>query len=210
MVILMKKSMIPNLLTLIRICLVPIMIILSIFKLYYIVIVLAIIGALTDLLDGKLARAWHVTSIIGAKLDDVADKTFAIGLLLCLVFKYNSVILILLLEIVIASLNYYYYKKTNHTETLMVGKIKTTFLFVTIISYFLNIITNNLGIINNGFRYATINLQIICIIKYYLNYYRLTHKLTVEDSIEHKRIMNDETIIVKSLDDLYKIAKKDD
>ena len=206
----MKKSEIPNLLTLIRICLVPIMIILSIFDLYIVVIPLAIIGALTDLLDGKLARAWHVTSLKGAKLDDVADKVFAIGLLICLLTKYNAVILILLLEILIASLNYYYYKVTNHTETLMAGKIKTTVLFVTIIFYFINIITNNLDTINRGFRLATINLQLICLVKYYINFIRITHKLTVEDSIAHKKIMKDETIVVESLDDLYKISKKDD
>lgn len=206
----MKKSEIPNLLTLIRICLVPIMIILSFFNLYIIVIPLAIIGALTDLLDGKLARMWHVTSLKGAKLDDVADKTFAIGLLICLTPRFFSVVLILLLEILIASLNYYYYKVTNHTETLMVGKIKTTFLFVTIIFYFINILTNNLDSINNGFRLATINLQLICLVKYYINFLRLTHKLTVEDSPAHKKIMNDETIVVESLDDLYKITKKDD
>ena len=206
----MKKSEIPNLLTLIRICLVPIMIILSLFDLYIIVIPLAIIGALTDLLDGKLARAWHVTSLKGAKLDDVADKIFAIGLLICLMSKYDSVIAILFFEILIAGLNYYYYKVTNHTETLMVGKIKTTILFITIIFYFINILTNNLNIINKGFRLTTINLQLICLIKYYINFIRQTHKLTVEDSKEHKKIMNDETIIVESLDDLYKVTKKDD
>ncbi len=206
----MKKSEIPNLLTLTRICLVPIMIILSILNLYYIVIPLAILGAITDLLDGYLARKWHVVSLKGAKLDDIADKTFAIGLLVCLVPKFFSVILILFLEAMIAGLNYYYYKVTNHTETLYVGKIKTTVLFVTIIFYFINILTNNLDVINRGLRLTTINLQLICLVRYYINFLRLTHKLTVEDSLAHKKIMNDETIIVENLDDLYKVTKKGD
>ena len=128
----MKKYMIPNLLTLIRIMLVPIMIIFSLFKVYKIVIFLAIIGALTDFFDGKLARYWHVTSIKGAKLDNFADKVFSIGLLICLIPKFKNLTLILVLEIIIGLLNYYYHKKTKKTETLMVGKFKTTFLFFNI------------------------------------------------------------------------------
>ena len=205
----MKKSMIPNLLTFIRICLVPIIIILSIFKLYTPVIILAIIGALTDFLDGKLARYWHVTSLKGAKLDDVADKTFGIGLLLALIFKFKSLIIVLFLEIMIGGLNYYYHKKTNNTETLLVGKFKTAFIFITIILYFISITTGNVTFLNRGFRGVTINLQIICLIEYYLRYYKITHKITVDEIEEHKKIMNDETMVVESIEDLYSYMKKD-
>ena len=206
----MKKYMIPNLLTLIRICLVPIMIILSLFKAYKIVIFLAIVGALTDMLDGKLARYWHVTSLKGAKLDDIADKVFSIGLLICLVPKYKNIIIILILEILIGSLNYYYYKKTNKTETLMIGKFKTTYLFITIILYFLNIVTTKFSFLNNGFRFMTINLQILCLISYYLKYYKTTHKIKEND--EQQELLNDNTIVVDSIDDLYryKHINKDD
>lgn len=206
----MKKYMIPNLLTLIRICLVPIMIILSLFKAYKIVIFFAIIGALTDMLDGKLARYWHVTSLKGAKLDDIADKIFSIGLLICLVSKYKNIVIILFLEILIGTLNYYYYKKTDKTETLMVGKVKTTFLFITIILYFLNIITNKFSFLNSGFKFTTINLQILCLISYYLNYYKTTHN--IKENNEQQELLNDNTIIVNNIDDLYryKHINKDD
>lgn len=162
------------------------------------------------MLDGKLARYWHVTSLKGAKLDDIADKVFSIGLLLSLVFRFKSLIIVLLLEILIGGLNYYYHVKTNNTETLMIGKFKTTFIFITIILYFISIATGGVGIINNGFRWVTINLQILCLIKYYLNYYKITHKITVEEIEEHKKIMNDETMVVESIEDLYSYMKKDD
>ena len=186
------------------------MIILSLFKAYKIVIFLAIVGALTDMLDGKLARYWHVTSLKGAKLDDIADKVFSIGLLICLVPKYKNIIIILILEILIGSLNYYYYKKTNKTETLMIGKFKTTYLFITIILYFLNIVTTKFSFLNNGFRFMTINLQILCLISYYLKYYKTTHKIKEND--EQQELLNDNTIVVDSIDDLYryKHINKDD
>lgn len=203
----MKKSMIPNLLTFIRICLTPIMIILSLFKLYKIVIVLAIIGALTDMLDGKLARYWNVTSLKGAKLDDIADKVFAIGLLLCLIPKYKSgIALLLIFEIIIAITNYYYHKETNNTETLRVGKFKTTFLFVTIILYFLALY-NDLEILVTALKYTTINLQIICLISYYIKYYKIKNNIK-EDNYEEK--LENDTIVIDSVEDLYKLTKKDD
>ena len=204
----MKKSMIPNLLTLIRICLVPILIILFLFKLYIPATILAIIGAITDRLDGKLARMWKVTSLKGAKLDDVADKVFSIGLLLCLSFKFKSLIIIMVLEIITMLLNYYYHRKTNRTETLMVGKFKMTFLFITIILYFITLI-NGFNLFNNGFRFATINLQILCLISYFIKHYKVTHNIKDEYD-PYKMINENDTIVIENINDLYTYMKRDD
>ena len=201
----MKKNMIPNLLTFIRMCLVPIMIIFQIFKLYKITIVLAILGALTDLFDGMLARKWNVVSEKGKKLDELADKVFSIGLLICLIFTHKNILLVLLLEILIGGLNYYYYTKTNIAETLMIGKIKTTFLFIFIVLLFISMATKNLNFLHNGMLCATINLQVLCLMRYYLNYYKQTHKIKEEKTEELT-----DTIIVDSINDLYDYMKKDD
>ena len=78
------KKWLPNMLTGMRIVLTPIIIALGIMKQIELVIVFATLAALTDCLDGLLARKWNSVSEIGAKLDAVADKIFAIGLCLCL------------------------------------------------------------------------------------------------------------------------------
>ncbi len=44
-----------------------------------------VIAALTDLVDGYLARRWEITTTLGAFLDSVADKVLVTGLLLVLV-----------------------------------------------------------------------------------------------------------------------------
>ena len=44
-----------------------------------------VIAALTDLLDGYLARRWRITTTVGAFLDTVADKVLVAGALLALV-----------------------------------------------------------------------------------------------------------------------------
>ena len=68
---------IPNTLTLLRIALIPVMLVL-----FYLpsdwsraaAAAVFALAALTDLLDGWLARRWHQTSAFGAFLDPVADK----------------------------------------------------------------------------------------------------------------------------------------
>lgn len=205
------KQMIPNILTIIRIILTPIMILLSFLGHLKIVIVLAIIAALTDMIDGKLARYWCVTSLKGAKLDVVADKVFAIGLIACLLPKNKTMLPLLILEAIIALTNLFYHYKTNRTESLMIGKFKTTFLFITIICSFINTLTNKFDMLESGFKAVTINLQILSLIFYFLKFYEVIHQkeITVEDDISHQKIIKeieeDKTI---KIDNLVELTKK--
>ena len=65
---------IPNLLTLLRIILVPVIVILLIQGLYLKALIVFIVAALSDGLDGFLARILHQQTELGAYLDPIADK----------------------------------------------------------------------------------------------------------------------------------------
>jgi cardiolipin synthase len=65
---------IPNLLTLLRIVLVPVIVILLIQSLYVKALLVFIVAALSDVLDGFLARVLHQQTALGAYLDPIADK----------------------------------------------------------------------------------------------------------------------------------------
>lgn len=169
------KEIIPNVLTTIRIIITPILVILSLLKMWKLVIIFAIVGAITDFLDGKLARKFNTTSTIGAKLDTIADKVFALGLIICLIFKNRSYIIVLILELIIAFTNLYYYYKTQKVKSLKIGKFKTALLYITIICSFICILNKKFINPTNGLIYATINLQILSIIEY-LCYYIETRK----------------------------------
>ena len=54
-------------------------------------IVLAIAGALTDWLDGYLARELHQVSELGTYLDPIADKALVYGITVTLIFVYHIV-----------------------------------------------------------------------------------------------------------------------
>lgn len=176
----MKKN-IPNILTGLRIALTPIIIVFGLNNNLKVVIILTIIASLTDMLDGFLARKWNVISTFGAKLDTVADKFFAISLVICLMKKISLLIPVFILEILISGINLFYYIKYNNVKSLFIGKVKTTFLFITLILAFLTNIYENINLFVNILIIATLVLQVITIIKYLL-YNKLEVNLEFEKS----------------------------
>lgn len=82
-------STIPNLLSAIRICLIPVFAVLYLKGyVWWAVLVLAVSG-LSDFFDGKIARKFNQVSNLGKMLDPVADKLtiFAIAIVLFIKFK---------------------------------------------------------------------------------------------------------------------------
>jgi len=82
----------PNLLTLFRIFLIPVLVLIYFWPMRYREEVLSatfILAALTDWLDGYLARRMNATSRLGAFLDPVADKLIVASALVLLVSDTN-------------------------------------------------------------------------------------------------------------------------
>ncbi len=160
------KKWIPNTLTILRLVVTPLVIYLGIKEAIAPLIILAIFIALTDFLDGKLARLWHVESNLGAKLDTIADKTLAIGLLIILVVDNHMFFYILILETIIALFNIYVFLKQKVIESLLIGKIKTWVIFITIILGLFNILFPNLKLFVNLLVILTIIMQFISLFNY--------------------------------------------
>jgi CDP-diacylglycerol--glycerol-3-phosphate 3-phosphatidyltransferase len=96
---------IPTLITLFRILMIPVMVLLfySEHKLSNIFATAVFVaGALTDWLDGWIARRYEMYSAFGAFLDPVADK-LAVTVALFLVVQYHHTVLIALLAAIIVS-----------------------------------------------------------------------------------------------------------
>lgn len=77
----------PNLLTLGRICLAPVLVAAVLNDSYRLGFGLFLVAGLTDALDGLLARLLHQRSVLGAYLDPVADKLLLSTLFLVLTHK---------------------------------------------------------------------------------------------------------------------------
>lgn len=97
-------------------------------------IALFAIGAITDGLDGYLARKYLLVSKLGKYLDAICDKLYTLLIIVLGVIYGNYLMLIpLLFEAYIAIINYFILKKNKKNYTERVGKFKTVLLFITMI-----------------------------------------------------------------------------
>ena len=99
----------PNKLTVMRLCLVPVILIVgflpnSIIPHYlscFICAVLFIGTSVTDMLDGRIARRDGLITDFGKFLDPVADKFMVIGALFILLYKFENLRLIMIATLII-------------------------------------------------------------------------------------------------------------
>ncbi len=96
----MNKKLIPMYLTIFRIILVLPIILLILYKVYWLAGLFWLIAGLTDFLDGYLSRKWSVKTTAGALLDPVADKilTLSILILFCYLQKVDPYLVILFMS----------------------------------------------------------------------------------------------------------------
>lgn len=86
-----KKNIltIPNLISLFRILLIPLIILLYCGKKHYTATIMVItISGASDIIDGKIARKFNMVSDVGKVLDPVADKLTQAALVICLIARY--------------------------------------------------------------------------------------------------------------------------
>ena len=126
----------PNFLTLLRVLLIPVLVLVWFIPMRYSGEIAAIIfigAALTDWLDGWLARRWEQESAFGAFLDPVADKLMVAAALVLLVDAFDSslvtlsAIVIIGREIVVSALREWMSEIGQRTQIAVswLGKVKT-------------------------------------------------------------------------------------
>jgi cardiolipin synthase len=78
---------IPNLLSFVRLLLVPVFAVLIVTKQDWAAIAVLVVSGLTDYLDGTLARRWRQVTRIGQLLDPLADRLYILTTLLGLAYR---------------------------------------------------------------------------------------------------------------------------
>ena len=133
---------IPNLLSLFRLALIPVYVTIylnatEVYQ-YYVAGGILAVSCLTDMIDGKIARHFNMISTVGKVLDPLADKVTQLALTLCLSVRYPVLRHVLLLfltkeifQLIAALINLRRGKMLP--GALLVGKICTTVLFISLI-----------------------------------------------------------------------------
>lgn len=133
-----KLITIPNILSLFRLCLIPVIVWLYTKKQdYFGSLIILMLSALTDIVDGFIARRFDMISDLGKALDPVADKLTQAATLYCLVSRFSYMIiplvLLILKEITTGIMSLISIKKTGKVDgAVWHGKLTTVFLYVTI------------------------------------------------------------------------------
>ena len=125
---------IPDYLTLLRLILAPIIIILGFTKHFIPIIILIIIAAITDFLDGYLARKYNLVTDLGKVMDAIADKVLVNGVLIVLAVEgYISVVVPVVIvsrDIFVDSIKMVAGQKSGAVGASKAGKFKTAFMLV--------------------------------------------------------------------------------
>ena len=138
---------VPNLISYIRLVLIPVIVWAYCEKENgLLTVILVALSALTDVLDGKIARRFNMVTDIGKVLDPIADKLTQAAMMYCLLTKYElmlpALIVLIVKEIfmaVTAIMETKYSAKIN--SALWYGKACTVILYAVmlILLFFTNI-----------------------------------------------------------------------
>jgi len=161
------KKTIPNIITLSRIASLILGSILFMKNKTVLSFCIYLYGAISDALDGYLARKWNAYSKIGGYLDATCDKLYVLSIIIISIIHENySIILILILEAIIAVINYITIRKQGSCYTERVGKFKMTFEFTLLIIALLMIKIKYLWYIYIIIFVLTVYFEIQCINAY--------------------------------------------
>ena len=134
---------IPNLLSVVRLLLIPVIIWLySVEKNHYAAIGVILLSGVTDIVDGIIARRFHMISDFGKALDPLADKLTQAALLICLLSKYPLIWALIfvfgLCEISKFTLGIIIAKKYDEVNgAKWYGKVNTVIIYATMMALIL-------------------------------------------------------------------------
>lgn len=126
----------PNLLTCVRLALIPLFVCLYVIKENYLATALILLASgLTDIADGFIARRFHMVSDLGKMLDPMADKLTQLAMLACLVNRFplmlGAVVLLVVKESVTGVFSLIVVKRTKVVKSAVWhGKLNTVLLYL--------------------------------------------------------------------------------
>ena len=179
----MQKSSLystPNLITYFRLLSIPFILIFylsGIDILQLLAFITFILAALSDFLDGYLARKLNQTSVLGKILDPIADKLLVILVFMMFInsdllntYTTIGILIITAREIIVMTMREITAHQGIMIDVIKLSKLKTTLQFISLILLFLVSITRNTNIqvinLTNTFIYATAIVSLISLIIY--------------------------------------------
>lgn len=129
---------IPNMLTILRFLLIPVIVILCLQENYILAIIFLTLSGITDILDGAIARKYNLITDFGKLMDPLADKATQVSLLTVLVIK-NMIpiwilVIVVLKEFCMVSGASFLYGKELVVSSKWYGKLATVLFYLAIVA----------------------------------------------------------------------------
>ena len=165
----------PNKLTIFRVILIPFFVLFLLLEpdnqtFRLIADLIFIVASLTDMLDGKIARKYHLVTNFGKFMDPLADKLLVCAAMVCLVATGQLaawiVIIIISREFIISGFRLIASDNGIVIAASMWGKFKTVFQMLMIIVLIANIPLAAFGMIGTVLTYVALVLTVVSLVDY--------------------------------------------
>lgn len=138
---------VPNILTIIRFLLIPVIIIFAFQDNYVATIIVLTISGITDILDGFIARKFNFITDFGKLMDPLADKATQVTLLAVLtiqkIIPIWIIAVVLLKEFIMISGASFLYGKELVVSSKWYGKLSTVLFYIAIVASLFTLYWNN-------------------------------------------------------------------
>lgn len=128
---------VPNILTIIRFLLIPVIILFAFQDNYVVTIIVLTISGLTDILDGYIARKFNFITDFGKLMDPLADKATQIALLGTLtiqkIIPLWIIVIVIIKEFLMVSGASFLYGKELVVSSKWYGKLATVLFYIAIV-----------------------------------------------------------------------------
>lgn len=129
---------IPNILSYIRILLVPLFVYIFLNKWYWQSALVVVIAAVTDVIDGYIARKFNLITDWGKFIDPVADKLMQFAMLVVTILKAPFVLILVIAFVLKESILlivglYIYHKGNNLNGAMWCGKLCTVVMDISML-----------------------------------------------------------------------------
>jgi len=168
---LFPKAVKPNHLTMFRFLATPPVIVLMLYESYEIGLLVFLIVAFTDALDGSMARIRSQITNWGRIYDPLADKILIGSMIFTIVLRYIdfwAAIIIVALEIIIITVAWWRKHKGFHVEANIWGKIKMSLQVLGVVILLLSVIFNVAALLpfSTGAFYLAIAFAVVSLLTY--------------------------------------------
>ena len=153
-----------------RIFAIPVFIVVFLMGYRYVATVIFILAAITDMLDGKIARARNLVTNFGKFMDPLADKLLVCSAMICMIplgkLQAWFVIIIIAREFIISGFRLVAADNGIVIAASYWGKFKTTFQMLMIIALILDFQNRYFQMLATALTYIALILTVVSLIDY--------------------------------------------